>query len=541
MCYNMVKKKIKGGIMEGLNISEECQKEWEQTLNVNRYREIDESLAVKLAKFLSETDISKIQNNTSFFSDIVKDLAKIMGVTIRDIKFVQDEKSSIVGGYISDNKSIVFNLSAKNLMRLSKAELLTTITHELRHAQQHQLIVNMRDSEIAKKMTSSLKNYTQPDGSIIKDAKYFSNFSEVDAELFSHVYVDNILSQLQDKNFLREYQDVISDSVMSHSSSHAKFKKQLEESLKVVEINNTVITNITKLVTNYAGMINMDERLSPEQMSMIEEAMISQCEIIFGGKAKEFVDFTDSHFKALQIAMYENVDVIKLANNLDRPFIKYFEKLEDKYDRFALDKYGKFTRRLKRIVEDGKKFLNSHEVLYNEKDNGNVIEKVISSMPRVYLENFVSPKNKEQMNRDYDMCALVDIYITRDKNYLHKQCAKYIEENLPKEEIRKRLEDMVDNENSGNFGSDIIRDLLDGYAQDYSTEKIFHSREKFLNFMGVKCKTGEFSEIYDKFDEQFPKFIAKSLFKSKLTEEEKQYLTSFSLGSYRNINIDKLK
>ena len=59
--------------------------------------------------------------------------------------------------------------------------------------------------------------------------------------------------------------------------------------------------------------------------------------------------------------------------------------------------------------------------------------------------------------------------------------------------------------------------------------------------MGVKCKTGKFSEIYDKFDEQLPKFIAKTLFKSKLTEEEQQYITSFSLGAYNNINIEKLK
>ena len=38
--------------MASFNISEKCQKEWEQTLNVSNYKKIDDELSQTIATFL---------------------------------------------------------------------------------------------------------------------------------------------------------------------------------------------------------------------------------------------------------------------------------------------------------------------------------------------------------------------------------------------------------------------------------------------------------------------------------------------------------
>jgi len=327
-----------------------------------------------------------------------------------------------------------------------------------------------------------------------------------------------------------------------HKHSHIKFKEQLDSSLKIIEINNSAIIGIKKSITEYSKLLfSSNNPLKKEFLYDQANLIISQCEELFNGKGKEFVDFTTSNFFTIQEAMYGNADPIEIVRHLDSPFIKYIEDLENRFGDLGLGKFNQHTRKLKTVLEKGKEFLKAHNISYNENDNGDIIKQVIDNMPAVYLENLAKPEDEEQMQKDHDLSSLIDTYVTRDKDYLHLKCAKYVEKQIPEKKLRELIEKLVDKNIRGTSDFDMRQDLLNGYAQKYSNEKTWHTREEFLNFMGIKCKNSNFSEIYDKFEIALPKFLARSLLKKNLTEQEQQFITNFSLGVYGNIDTQKLK
>jgi len=174
--------------MQGLNISEKCKTEWESTLNVSSYKAIDENLSLLIAEFLSSPITQK---STEALKQIVLGFSKNMGVKINRVEFIFDENSNIIGGYNDENKLVVLNLSKNNLMTLDKTEFLKTILHELRHAQQSQIIKYFPNSDLAKTVDFNFKNYTTPTGKIIKMLSIFRTLMKLMLKFF-HIFTSKI-------------------------------------------------------------------------------------------------------------------------------------------------------------------------------------------------------------------------------------------------------------------------------------------------------------------------------------------------------------
>lgn len=515
--------------MLDLDISPSCQEEWEKTQKFSFYPTPDDELIELLGKII------KHQSSQEDVKKAVIKLAKIFDVRINSVSFISDEKASLVGGYDKNNKSIVFNFSNSNITESQGVELLTTIIHELRHAQQSQKLQYL-DNDLGKTIHESIVNYRCSTDSIKDISIYYTNFIEIDAETFAHKYTHHLLEMVKAKTNIPYSADLELKSRISKSLS------SIETSSGLIHYNKKANELVYSSFEKYMKNVLTNKTLTMEQKNAIAQQLFQETKSIINGNGKEYFGFTQSNLAYLQDLLYENCDPFDILDNLDSDFIKYIEELEIKFRDYGLSKNQKYSTHLRSVVTKCEYLLMSKKIPFDKSKPSETVKKAFEILPNTILENIGKPKS-EAISKLEDLLLSISVYMPKQSKNLMAYTRNLIEENIPREKLAEFLEKNVDADKDiyycGPYDIDMF--LLDRYYMDYRMETFSNSREKLLQMMGIKYTKGNFYEIREKFQENFPRFLAKCLFKPKLTGEEKGYITSYKYGSFGDIDVKILE
>lgn len=525
--------------MNYFNLSEQCENDWKRTLNAPLYlKGVDEELSDLVVKFLSQ-DYSDVATNPTKQKELkrmVDKFASIFGVRISRTMIVSDLNSSVLGGYIDKDKSIALNATPENLSSFSKVTFLNTIIHELRHAQQHQVFSNLSDSpEFSQIIENNFKNYQRPAGKVVQNARYFSNFIEVDAELFSYSFSEGLLSQIKSNPKYANFSLQIADA--QHENSHEKreFEERFNASRQVLELNNQAYLTLKNALEQFKKAVFTENPPPKEQIDVMTETIITMANALINDQASQFIDFNNGKVQALIDTLYEGADPIIVAKHLDNPVVSLVEKLDTQYC-YGLGRNGHKQSNLNYLVRDCKYFLTRHKIPFNENDPSAILATAKQVMPQIYLKHVKTHDESDELKSDMNLLFSLNFHLRKDDFYeIYDACVEHVVASIPKEELIPILEEISEIEDK-HLGYGRLRETaLNGYANKFANEKDWHTIEKFLQLAGVRYKKGNFPDMVERYDEALPKFIVKCLLKGKLTPEEESFMISYGLGSYGTI------
>ena len=512
-----------------LDISKQCQEEWDKTLNVDLYANPDDELIDLMDKIINHKS-----SNEDIKRTVIK-LARIFNVRIDKVIFISDDKVSLVGGYDKTNNSIVFNFTNANTFEIQGVDLLATIVHELRHAQQNQRLRYI-DSELGRTIADSITNYRCSTDSVKGLSIYYTNFIEIDAETFAHKYTRHLLDKLKEKRNISYAVDMdlqrrINDSQNSIQTSRA-----------LIHHNRKEIEAVYTSFEKYMKTILPSKELTKEQKNEIARKLIEKARPIIDGNGKENFGFYIGNLHYLQDLIYEDSDPFMILDNLDSDFIKYIEELENKFRDLGLTKNEKYTTHLKDIVTKCERLLMSKKIPFDKNNPSETVKMAFEILPKVILENMGKPKN-ESISQLENLLLSISVYMRKQSKSLIDYTKNLIEENIPSEQIAKYLEKNVEGDDKVSYCGpyEIYQRLLDGYASDYRMETYSHPREKLLKKLGIRYNKDNFYEIREKFSKVFPKFLLKCLLKKNLTDEEKSFVSSYEYGNFGDIDQSLLE
>lgn len=538
--------------MDAFNTQSPLNSEWTESIEFFKKLQIPPVLIDQIMNFCykfedsqsvveKERTIYDAQSEEQSVRLLIMSLARFMGVEINDIKIFADSKVGYAGMYINDDKTFVLNLSPDMMMFEGRVSALVTIMHELRHAQQFQIISKSAAfPHLSATIKSHIDNYVHPKGKVIQNAKYFSNFAEIDAEHFSYEMLTSMFERITKTS--QKYGTLALTAGIKLNPLKSKFSSNLNAALSVINLNERAIKTVIDSLTGYASLLFSDNPPPREQLDLMVDNMIyGNDTMLFSKEAEELVDFQLQNLYGIQKAVFEGVDIRKIARNLDDPLIKYIEKIEDKLGDYGLVGFEKYSRHIRVLVAKGASFLRAHGIEFNADDGGEIIDKVIENMPAIVLQNFVEYGASEQKERDHSLLSSMDIYATSKDDKLADRCVAFIEANVPKKEIIAMLEKLSDEPPKGSYYYDLTRKLLDGYAYVYDSEKTFHTCENFVVSQGVRTKFKNFSELYEKYQSVMAKFLVDSLLSQKLSKQDIEQLKKYEIGVYKPVSLEVLK
>lgn len=515
--------------MMELDISKQCQKQWDETLNVDFYDTPDNELIGLVDRIINNTPSNEEIKRT------VMKLAKIFNVRIDKVIFVSDDNSKIDGGFDKTSNSIVFNFNNSNALEMQGVDLLATIIHELRHAQQNQKLRYI-NSELGTEITNSITNYRCSTDSIKGLSIYYTNFIEIDAETFAHKYTRHLLDKLKEKKPVSPFADIALYSRINKSETAIQTSRELiSENKKAYEL-------IYSSFEKYMKKVLSSKELTIEQKNEIARNLIEQVQPIIDGNGKDLFGISIGNLHYLQDLIYEGCDPFVVIDNLDSDFIKYIEELENKFGDLGLNRNYKYSTHLKGIVTKSEYFLMSKNIPFDRSKPNETVKKAFEVLPQAILENIGKPKN-ESISRLENLLLSISSYMPKQSKTLMTYTKNLIEENIPVEQLAKYLEKNLDGDDKVCYCGpyDISMLLLDRYYSDYRMETFDHTREKLLQNMRVKYNKDNFYEIRETFNKEFPKFLLKCLLKTNLTKEEMQYISSYEYGNYGDIDLGILE
>ena len=512
-----------------LDISKQCQEEWNRALDISLYENPDDELINLLDRIISHNSTQEDIKKT-----VVK-LARIFNVKITNVIFISDEKANLVGGFDKNNNSIVFNFSLTNTFETQGVDLLATIVHELRHAQQYQQYQYI-DNDLGRTIKDNIRTYRCSTASMADLSTYYTNFIEVDAEVFAHKYTRHLLEKVKEKKNIPYSAQASLEHRISNSLT------SIETSRELIHYNRKAFELVYTSLEKYAKSVLPAQDLTIEQKNELANNLLKEIEPIIDGNGKEMFGFTLGRLHYLQDLIYEDVDPFTILDNLDSDFIKYIEKLETKYRDHGLNRSHKYSEHLKSIVTKCEDLLISKKIPFNKNNPSETVKKAFEVLPSTILENIRKP-HSEYISKLENLLLSISVYMPKQSKNLMNYTRNLIEETIPKEKLTEYLEKNVDADKDIYYCGpyEICTNLLDRYYSDYRAETFSHSREKLLTTMGVKYKKGNFYDIREKFNQAYSRFLAKCLFKTNLSPEEKGYIVGYELGSYRDIDKDILE
>ena len=525
-------------------MSEKCEKDWKKTLDAPLFlKGIDEELSDLVVKFLSQ-DYADVATNPSKQKEIqrmVDKFASVLGVRISRTLIFSDPNSTVLGGYVDKDKSIALNATPENLGSINKMTFLNTIVHELRHAQQHQIFSHLSDSpEFASLIDENFKHYQRPAGKIVQNARYFSNFIEVDAELFSYAFSEGLLEQIKSNPKYAAYGSQISNAHHQNQSNKADFKHNFDASIQVLELNNKAYLTLKQALEEFKKAVFSENPPSQSEIENMSQAIITMANALINDQASQLIDFDRIKVHGLLNALYSGADPIIIAKHLDNPVVCLIDQLDNKYC-FGLGDYSRTKSNLTSLVEKCSIFLTKYKIPFNKNNPSEILEKAKKVMPEIYLMNVKKHDESDDLKSDMNLLYTMDCRLKKKKfNELFDECVAHVVASLPKQELQSLLEELSEIDDK-HLGYCRLRDTaLNGYANKFAHEKTWHTIENFLQLAGVHYKKGDFPDMVERYDEALPKFIVKCMLKGKLTPEETSFMTSFGLGSYGNVEPQAL-
>lgn len=376
-------------MIDSREFSSEVSTQWKASINELINSVNDDELANLVDKFL----FCDHRDQRRCLEDIIEcflrkaDLKKQCDLVVIRRDEVNKETH---GAYCYEAKTLFLNFDTNSYNSLEdKAEALTFLFHELRHAYQNKVIRN--DSSTNKEFNSALKDsLTNYDSAktAISAFKYTINISEQDANKFSFKLTHLILDKLKTKNGdIFDYRDI-----------EAKVNRFEREQLDVVNLSfNAMDTFNTAIFQQMDELKKMmfssfeTKRKTPEEKREFEENFkkrISETSHVLRLLEIKYTSLfiQDSLSKSL---IDQPIDVI--IENLDNPFIEFLEKIyrPGTYNLPGMTEKHQHKVRvsdLKTFIKDGKIVLDYLNIDTKDKSSLEIYKLIKEKTPDVLID-----------------------------------------------------------------------------------------------------------------------------------------------------------
>lgn len=521
--------------MFGFNMSQECAEQWARSHDFYKTKPLDPKNLRKIALFILDgLNSSSIETKKRNIENAVYALAAEMDVRLSKISFFSDPNSIVAGGYIKDNHSMVLNLAQLN----DEASFLVTIIHELRHAQQHEFMYSP-DNELASRIKFAMDHYTRPTGQIIKNAQYFSNLVEVDAELTSYFFTKNILGQLQSTpEFMAHpgFVQKLESTKHLYASGERAFYQELDSALAIVDLSENARDAIHKLAISYSKELfspeNRDHSKTTPEMS---NAIIEQLDkLISSTGGKQIIDFSAGDFYLLKSRIFGNVSTIDVLSHLDDPFMEYIKSLEDRYEVVAASQYEKYVTELRtKIAEPLERFLKKYDLPYTKGDYPSMLNTYFEAYPEITIQNLLSGKEEPSGN--------IHIYfdfICKDLKPKKQELTDpdYYLKRVPLEILQERAEEAVRNK-TYSAATWILPEFTE-VCKEHVEKNMFGKYFAALKVPNKEWEEYSMGQAYDILKKTAPKFIIEHILDENISEFNEQII-DFCLR-FGDVSLERL-
>ena len=480
---------------------------------------------------LSETDTSSKKQR---IEKVVNALASEMNVNIRNIRFFSDPESHTVGGYVREDKSLILNLAQLD----NEASFMVTIIHELRHAQQYDFMYGQ--SELAQKIKAGIDNYVRPTGKVIKNAQYFSNIVEVDAELFSYYFTQNIFEQLEkDPTFMEkpEFQSKLAQAKIDYNQLEHNFNHDVNSSLHVVEVGQSGRKAIYDLTCSYAARLlskeNADGSLTNAESSQQVTTVLDQ--LISGKSGQEVIDFTSNDLYTLKYRIFKDADSHEVLRHLDDPFMQYIAQLEDRFEIVGQYKYEKFVSGLKsRVAKPLSEYVKKYNLPHTEGDYASMLDAFFENYHEISIQNLLSGKEDP-------LCSEMDIYLSLTFDDLKPQIAALRDKShyatrVPMALLQERAENAVQNR-TYSAATTAIPEFAE-ICKEQMDKNMFGKYLTALQIPNEEWEQYSIAEAWDVLKKTAPKFVMQHIFDEKISKFQEE-IFDFCL-KYGDVSVEKL-
>ena len=302
------------------------------------------------------------------------------------------------------------------------------------------------------------------------------------------------------------------------------YKKNSEYVLKIGDYLRQITDHYKKSVSAFYSS-NLDETGEKQNAKLISDALF---ELFHSQSLISINNLTSQDFANIYIELLSSIkpeDLVSKPNNLltswfintGKTFSHDISLTKKQGDNIVV--YRGYVNKLLEAVEFGKIFLNKFNIEHKD-DNRDIYLKYANHSFEYLADLFINDKTTE-----FDKMLAENIISleTRDpNNFGREKMLKLIEEKFTENEIKQILKQNID---SG-LNNDIInifqlnKGLFNGYGESYSSEKRSNLYSQFLDLNGIKFEAGNFDDIIEKFNKNYPSIVAGYIGKEKLSETD---------------------
>lgn len=518
----------------GFNMSQECEADWQESHDLYKNHQLSPSTLRRIALFMLDgLDNPESSTGRNKLEDVVYALASEMHVSLSSVRCFYEPNSNLLGGYIREGKQMVLNLA--NLS--NEADVLTTIIHELRHAQQYDFMHS--ESELASLLKNGIENYTRSTGKAIKDALYFSNLVEVDAELLSYYFAENIFEQLEKKPEFMEhpkFKQQLERAKQDHAASKREFEQQINQSVQVVDMSKKGRNAIFNLAYAYSKELFSEQNrdcshTSPEGSKLVVQQLDA---LINGSSGKQVIDFSSGDLYMLKLKIFEGVSSYDILRHLDDPFIQYIKTLEDQFEIVGQDKYERYVSKIQsKIAKPLTDFVKKYNLPYTEGDYTSMLETYFENYHEIRIQNLINGKEDPSMCIE-DSISLWFNDLRPRVDELHNR-EPYLSR-IPLELLEERAENSVRNR-TYSAATSIIPEFT-SICEEQITKNMLVKYLKALNVPESEWYDYTIHQATEVLKKSAPTYIMQHIFDNNISEFHEE-LISFCL-KYGDVSLERL-
>ena len=375
---------------------------------------------------------------------------------------------------------------------------------------------------------------------MIKNAQYFSNIIEIDAELLSYYFTQNILDQLEQKpEFAKDpdFATKLAIAKMEYSTLERNFTKEVESSLKIVNVSNQGHKAIFELASSYSKQLfaedNHDGSRTPPEYS---QKVISMLDALINGRdGQQVINFSRHDLYTLKYRIFEGTSSHEILRHLDDPFMQYLAKLEDQFEFVGQYKYEQYVSRIKKYVaEPLSQFVKKYNLPHTEGDYASMLDAYFENFHEISIQNLLSGKEVSSF-------VGIDIYLSLKFDDLKPQIdairdREIYKTRVPMDLLYERAENSVDTQTYS-----IATSVLPNFAEACREQKSKNMFGKYLAALGIPSEEYEqytYTQAYEVLQKTAPKFIMQHILDDNISEYKKD-LYKFCL-TYGDVSLERL-
>lgn len=530
----MAQTNLTNSSLYGFSMSQKCESDWQKSHELYKNHKLSPTTLRKIALFMLDgLENPESSTGRNKLEGVVYALASEMHVSLSNVRCFYDQDSNLLGGYIRDGKQMVLNLANLN----NEADFITTVIHELRHAQQYDFMYG--ESELASLIKNGIQNYTRSTGKAIKDAQYFSNLVEVDAELLSYYFAENIFEQLESSPEFMEhpkFKEKIQLARQDHASSKSAFERQVNESVQVVSVSKKGRKAIFDLSYAYSKELFSEQNrdcshTSPEGSKLVVQQLDA---LINGNSGKQVIDFSSGDLYLLKSRIFEGVSSYDILKHLDDPFIQYIKQLEDQFEIVGQYKYEKYVSKIQsKIAKPLTDFVKKYNLPHTEGDYASMLETYFENYHEIRIQNLINGKEDPSMCIDDSLSLWFDDLRPR-VDELHNR-EPYLSR-IPLELLEERAENSVRNR-TYSAATAIIPEFT-SICEEQIKKNMLVKYLKALNIPESEWYDYTIHQATEVLKKSAPTYIMQHIFDDNISEFHRE-LIDFCL-QYGDVSLERL-